>query len=136
MRSVLISFLTGGVVLSVISSCATAPTRPLAPGEVRLLSVDVPGSGSIKQFISFVANISFEANGKPEIKRACFNGVGEKPYCFDAMHVTFGWPSSFQVQLPGISNGSYSVECYAEYIRDGQTQKTNAIAAQIFVAAR
>lgn len=136
MRSILIAFLMAGVVLSVISSCAAVPTRPLAPGEVKLLSIDVRGGGSVKEYMPFVANISFEANGKPEIKRACFTGVGEKPYCFDAMYVTFGRPSSFQVQLPGISNGSYSVECYAEYIRDGQTQKTNAIAAQIFVAAR
>jgi hypothetical protein len=135
-KSILMAILVGGVVLPVVSSCATVPTRPLASGEVRLLSVDFRGGESIKAYISFMANIFFEAGGKPEIKKACFYWSGDGPHCFDAMYVTFGPQRTFQVQLPGLSTGSYSVECYAEYIRDGEAQKTNVISTQIFVAAR
>ena len=131
----MIVVLMGGVILSVVSSCATVPTRPLTPGEVRLLSIDFRGGRSQEAYISFVANISFEADGKPEIKKACFYWSGEGPDCFDMMYVTFGPQTTFQVQLPGMSAGSYTVRCYAEYIQDGETRKTNVIATQIFVAA-
>jgi hypothetical protein len=35
------------------------------------------------------------------------------------------------VYLPGLNIGSHRVECYAEYIRDGETRKTNVIFTQI-----
>jgi hypothetical protein len=35
------------------------------------------------------------------------------------------------VYLPGLSAGSHRVECYAEYIRDGETRKTNVVFTQI-----
>ena len=124
--------LLGGVVLLIASSCATVPREPLTSGEVRLLSMDVLGSG-IKGNSSFAVNIFFEAAGKPEIKRACFYGSGEGPYCFDVTYATFGAKRALQVQLPGIKPGLYRAECYAEYIRDGETRKTNVIATQILV---
>jgi hypothetical protein len=135
MKSALIVVLMGGVILSVVSSCATVPTRPLTPGEVRLLSIDFRGGRSQEAYTSFVANISFEADGKPEIKKACFYWSGEGPDCFDVMYVTLGPQKTFQVQHPGMSAGSYTVSCYAEYVQDGETRKTNVIATQIFVAA-
>ena len=39
--------------------------------------------------------------------------------------------NALQVYLPGVSVGSHRVECYAEYIRDGETRKTNVIFTQI-----
>jgi hypothetical protein len=132
MKSLLISVLMGVAVLLGIFSCATVPTEPLASGELRLLSMDVLGSG-IKGNSSFAVNIFFEAAGKPEIKRACFYGSGEGPYCFDVTYATFGAKRALQVQLPGIKPGSYRAECYAEYIRDGETRKTNVVFTQILV---
>jgi len=137
MRSILIAVLLSGVVLLIASSCATVPTKPLASGELRLLSMDVVGSGGVEADVSFAVNVFFETAGKPEIKRACFYESGEEPYCFDVSalsYVTLGTKRAFQVYLPGIRVGSHWVECYVEYIRDGETRKTNAIATQISAA--
>jgi hypothetical protein len=135
MRSILIPILLSGIVLLGVSSCATMPKEPLAPGEVRLLSMDVLGGG-IKGNSSFVINIFFEAAGTPEIKRTCFYGEGEGPFCFDVSeesYLTLGAKRALQVQIPGIKPGSYRAECYAEYIRDREIQKTNVITTQILV---
>ena len=133
MRTILIIILLGGVVLLGVSSCATVPKEPLASGEVRLLSIGVPGA-VISAIESFAVNVFFEAVGNPQIKRACFFESGEEPYCFDisdASYFTLGGKRAFQVYLPGPGVGSHRVECYAEYIRDGETRKTNVIFTQI-----
>ena len=133
MRTILIIILLGGIVLLRASSCATVPSGPLAPGEVRLLSIGVPGAG-IEANTSFAVNIFFEPVGNPQVKRACFSESGEEPYCFDVSDVsclTLGTKRAFQVYLPGVSVGSHRVECYAEYIRDGETRKTNVVFTQI-----
>ena len=133
MRSILITVLLSGVVLLIASSCATVPTKPLASGELRLLSMDVVGIG-VEANTSFPVNIFFEAAGHPEIKRACFYESAEEPYCFDVSLGTSGTKRFFQVYLPGMNVGLHTVECYAEYIRDGETRKTNVIATQISTA--
>jgi len=133
MRSILITVLLSGVVLLIASSCATLPKEPLASDEVRLLSIDVLGS-SIEANVSFPVRIFFEAAGEPEIKRACFYESGEGPYCFggsDISYYTYGKKRALQVYLPGLSAGSNRVECYAEYMRDGETGKTNVIVTNI-----
>jgi hypothetical protein len=132
LRSKLITILLSGIVLSVALSCAMVPKESLPKGEVRLLSMDVPGSG-IKGNSTFAVNIFFEAVGEPEIRKACFFGLGEELYCFDVAYATFGTKRFLQVQLPGIRPGSYRAECYAEYIRDGEVRKTNTITTQILV---
>jgi hypothetical protein len=137
MKSILMTVLIAGVILSVVSSCATVPTKPLGPGELRLLSIGVPGAG-IEAGTSFAVNIFFEAVGNPQIKRACFFESGEEPYCFDVSDVsyfTLGMKRAFQVYLPGVSVGSHRVECYAEYIQDGETRKTNVVFTQITAGA-
>jgi hypothetical protein len=137
LKSIQISVLISGVVLSVISSCATVPKEPLAPGEVRLLYIGVPGAG-LEAETSFAVNIFFETVGNPHIKRACFFESREKPYCFDVSDVsyfTLGAKRAFQVYLPGVSVGSHRVECFAEYIRDGETRKTNVVFTQISAGA-
>jgi hypothetical protein len=81
MRSILIAFLKVGVVILFAPSCATVPTEPLTSGELRLLSLHVPQRGDIKVNFPFVVNINFEADGKPEIRTACFSFSGDGPYC-------------------------------------------------------
>ena len=135
MRTILIIILLGGIVSLGVSSCATVPREPLASGEVRLLSIGVPGAG-IEEYTSFAVNIFFEAVGNPQIKRVCFFESGEAPYCLDVSSVsdfTLGSKRAFHVYLPGLSIGSHRVECYAEYIRDGETRKTNVVFIQISV---
>ena len=133
----LIVVLMGVVIMLLVFSCATVPKEPLASGEVRLLSIDVMGSG-IEAYVSFPVRIFFEAAGKPEIKRACFYESGEEPSCFDVSpysYLTLGTKRAFQVYLPAVNIGSHRVECYAEYIRDGETRKTNVVFTQILAGS-
>jgi hypothetical protein len=58
MRSILIAVLTMGAVLLEISSCATMP-KPLAPGELRLLSMLVSENKIINVNIPFEVNFNF-----------------------------------------------------------------------------
>ncbi len=132
MRSILIILLSGIVLLGA-SSCATVSKAPLASGEVRLLSMDVVGAG-VEANSSFAVNVFFEASGNPQLKRACFYESGEKPFCFDVSdrsYLTLGAKRAFQVYLPGINVGSHRMECYVEYIRDGEIQITNVVFTQI-----
>jgi hypothetical protein len=133
MKSPLIIFLIGGAVLSVFFSCATVPKEPLASGEVRLLSIDAVGAG-VKASSTFAVNVFYEAAGKPKFQRACFYESGEEPFCFDASDISYailGAKQAFQVYLPGLRTGSHRVECYVEYIQDGETRKTNVVFTQI-----
>ena len=133
----LMGVLIGVVILLLVFSCATVPKEPLASGEVRLLSMDVLGTG-LEANISFAVNIFFEAAGNPEIKRACFYESRREPYCSDVSDVsyfTLGTKRAFQVRLPGVGVGSHRVECYAEYIRDGETRKTNVVFTQIIASS-
>ena len=133
MRFMLISILLSGIVLIGASSCGTVSKAPLASGELRLLSMDVVGAG-VDANASFAVNVFFETAGNPKIKRACFYESGEKPSCFDisdASYMTFGTKRAFQVYLPGIGVGSHRMECYVEYTRGGETQRTNVVFTQI-----
>ena len=131
-RSMLISILSGGIFLLGTFSCATLPKGPLVPGEVRLLSIDVPGAG-IKANLSFTVNVFFDSVGEPAITKVCFYESEEDQHCFDPSYFVLGTKRALQVHMPGFNTGSHRVECYAQYIRDGQTRKTNVIATQILI---
>ena len=133
MGSIGVAALLSGIVLLGVSSCATMSKAPLAPGEVRLLSMDVVGAG-LEAYSSFAVNVFFQAAEDPKIKRACFYELRWGKYCSDiseASYFSLGTKRAFQVRLPGIGPGSHRVECYAEYIRDGMTRTTNVIFTQI-----
>ncbi len=132
MRSILIVMLVSGMVLLMGSSCATVPKEPLAPGEIRLLSMEVVGGG-IKGGSSFPVYVFFEGEGRVEITKACFYESEESQYCSAVSYTTLGTKKAFQVFLLGISTGSHRVECYAEYLRDGEIRRTNVIATQISI---
>ncbi len=132
MRSILTLMLVGGIVLSIGSSCATVQREPLAPGEVRLLSMEVVGSG-IKGGSAFSVDVFFEGGGRVEIRKACFYESKERQFCSDVALATLGTKRTFHVFLPGMPTGSYRVECYAEYIQNGQTRRTNVVATQISI---
>jgi hypothetical protein len=108
------------------------PKEPLAPGEIRLLSMEALGSG-IKEGAAFPVNVFFEGEGRVEIKRACFYESKERQYCSEVSYVTLGTKRAFQVYLPSTKAGSYRVECHAEYVRNGEIRKTNVIATQISI---
>ena len=133
MRPILLTILLSGIVLLGVSSCATVSKTPLATGELRLLSMDVVGAG-VEAGSSFAVNVFFEASGSPRIKRACIYESGEEPSCFEPSDISYailGTKRDFRVYLPGIGLGSHRVECYVEYVRDGETRKTNVVFTQI-----
>ena len=133
MRSIWIAVLIGGVVILSISSCATVSTEPFTPGELRLLSVHVPERGEIRVNFSFVVNINFEADGKPEIRTACFSFSGDGPYCYKVMDVNYGSPGTIKVQVRAKNSGLHALESYVYYLRDGKVQPTNVVGSQIRV---
>jgi len=132
MKSVLTTILMGGTILLVFS-CASVPTKPLAPGEMRLLSMQVPARDGAVADLLFEVKVTFEAEGKPEIKRGCFYWSGEGPYCFKVRDVTYGSPGSFSVWLRKDNPGPYILECYAHYVLNEEIRTTNAVRTQISV---
>jgi hypothetical protein len=125
-RNILITVLIGGFTMLVFS-CATVPTKPLAPGEVRLLSMLVPEKENVRLHLPFVVNISFAADGNPEIRSACFDFSGDGPHCFKVIDVDYGSPGMIKVQNRTGNAGLRRLECYVLYIRDGKIEPTNVV---------
>jgi hypothetical protein len=133
MRSNWIACLIGGAVILSISSCATVPSEPLASDELRLLSIHVPMKEDIKVNFPFVVNINFEANGRPEIRTACFSFSGDGPYCFKITDVNYGPLGTIKVQVRAKNSGLHALESYVYYIKDGKVQTTSTVSCQIRV---
>jgi hypothetical protein len=133
MRSILIAALAGGFFLLLASSCATVPTEPLTSGELRLLSIHAPERGDIRVNFPFVVDINFEADGKPEIRTACFYFSGDGPYCYKVTDVNYGSPGTIKVQVRAKSSGSHALESFVYYIREGKAQTTNVVDTHIRV---
>jgi len=134
MKIVLIAIVIGMAVLLGISSCATVPSGPLSEGEVRLLSMQVPEGGTLRLGMGYDINIIFEAEGSPEIKRACFSWSGDGPYCSKLNDVKYGLTRgnfTARITAPPLS-GSYYLECYAEYSRGKGTVRTNVLSSHVY----
>ena len=126
MRSISIAFLMMGAVLLEISSCATVP-KSLAPGELRLLSMLVPEKENIRLHVPFIVNISFEADGEPEIKGVCFYFADDGPHCFKVTDINYGLRGTIKVQIHTANPGARLLKGYVLYIRDGKIQSTNMV---------
>ena len=133
MKLILKAVLMNIAVLLVISSCATVP-KPLAPGELRLLSMHVPEDEKIKVNTPFGVIINFEADGEPEIRTACFYFSGDGPHCYKVTDVIYGSPGTIKIQIHTKDVGSSHLECYVGYIRDGKIQPTNVISTHFSIA--
>jgi hypothetical protein len=93
--------------------------------------MDIPHEGSIKRNLPFVVNIKFEADGKPEIKTACFNWSNDGPYCYKVANVDYGSPGTIRAEPLAKNSGSFVLETYVVYIRDRRTQRTKVIGTQV-----
>lgn len=133
MRSIWIAVLVGGVFILLASSCATVPTEPLASGELRLSGMHVSMKEDIKVNFPFAVNINFEADGKPEIRAACFSFSEDGPYCYKVMDVDYGSPGTIKVQVRAKNSGSQALETYIYYIKDEKVQPTNGVSCHIRV---
>jgi hypothetical protein len=132
MKSIFVFVSMSGVIL-LLFSCATVPNEPLAPGEVRLLRMDVPKEGDIRSGYLFTVNYNFEADGRPEMRRACFFWSGDGPYCSRVTKVTYGSPKTIQVDLIANMTGYYFLESYIQYVQDGKTRSTNVVSTHIYI---
>ena len=130
-KSIAIALLTMALGFSGISSCATVPNKPLVPGELRLLSVLVPEKEKIKLNVPFTVNLSFEADGKPEVRAACFTLSGDGPHCSKVTYVDYGSTGTIQVQIRTKNPGSRLLEGYVLYLRDGKVQPTNVVSTYL-----
>ncbi len=130
-KSIAIALLTMALGFSGISSCATVPNKPLVPGDLRLLSVLVPEKEKIKLNVPFTVNLSFEADGKPEVRAACFTLSGDGPHCSKVTYVDYGSPGTIQVQIRTKNPGSRLLEGYVLYLRDGKVQPTNVVSTYL-----
>lgn len=122
-----------GAIFLLLSSCATVPTEPLASGEMRLLSIEVPQKEDIRESLPFAVNIRFEADGEPEIVTACFFWSGGGPYCSKIAGVTYGSPGIIRMQLHPRSPGLIALDGYVVYRKDGKTETTNVISQRLRV---
>ena len=128
MKGVLTLILMAVAILLAISSCATVSKDPLGPGELRLLSMNVPENGNLKTDVPYWVIVNFQADGNPEIRRVCFSWSGDGPYCVwaKAKDVKYGSDAYVRVSIYG-RLGQNRLECYVEYVRDGRIRKTNTV---------
>ncbi len=143
MKLLLKAVLMNIAILLVISSWATITEGQVpyfnwtlgkespSEGELKLLSLDIPQTGNPSADVEYWATIKFDAGFKPEIRRACFNFSGGRQSCVDveAKDVTSG---HFRVPIH-IPVGSKRIDCYAEYIQDKKTRRTNTVTYYVII---
>ncbi|HSB07832.1 MAG TPA: hypothetical protein VLK23_21840 [Thermodesulfobacteriota bacterium] len=130
MKSMLIGVLSGAVMLLMVSSCATVPTEPPAPGEVRLLGVKFAEFGAIRQGLQYVVEIKFESDGQVDVTRACLYWDDHGPSCYNIMDMSHGTKTiRVGVQVP--APGRYVLKSYVQSIKDGRTLKSNVVQTSV-----
>jgi hypothetical protein len=132
MKPIFIGVLMAAAVLLGISSCATVPTEPLGEGELRLLRMEAPENGNLVLGLSYKFNISFEADGHPEIIRAVCFCSNNGPYINKVEDVKYGSEANFNVYLFACDRGSQSLECYVDYVRDGKRKRSNSVFSLVY----
>ena len=145
-KSVLTTVLISIGILLVISSWATITEgqegyfnwtlgeKPPSERELRLLSMDIPQSMDLSADVEHWAAIKFEADSKPEIRRVCFNFSGDRQVCVDVEAKDIRYGSHPYVRVPiHVPEGSKKIDCYAEYIREGKTRRTNTVTYYVIV---
>ena len=127
MKRLLALILLSVLILSGSSSCSL-----LRKGELRLLDMEIRDMGGLRANGQFWIRVSFEADGHPEIHRACFYWLGDGPYCVDVKDVEYGSFAYFDVPLYA-RYGSSVLQCYVEYLRGEKIERSNAVAHSVNV---
>jgi hypothetical protein len=128
MKGILAIILMSVAILLAISSCTM-----LRKGELKLLNMEIRESTRLRTNVQFWVRVNFEADGNPEIRRACFYWLGDGPYCVNVKDVEYGSFAYFDVPLEA-RYGSSILQCYVEYLRDERIERSNAVAYPINVA--
>jgi len=126
MKRILAPTLMSVAILLASSSCT------LKKGELRLLYMEIHAPARILTNTQFWIRVNFEAEGNPEIRRACFYWYGDGPYCVNVKHVEYGSFAYFDIPL-NARYGSSVLQCYVEYLRDGRIERSNAVAYRVNV---
>jgi hypothetical protein len=166
----------GRVLLAVIVlstamiSCAQLPFRPLHPGEMRLVRIEVPES--MEEGMKYEAVLTMRTDTPPAIRQACFRFLAEvpsvahssmywynyeassdepigsarsrwldegpyrdfsNPLCVGGDQIRVIGPDRVSVgfQAKGIKPTFNALECYVEYVVNGQLKETNRVVARI-----
>jgi len=128
MKRILAPILMSVVILLGSSACA------VKKGELRLLDMQIYEPARLLTNVQFWIRVNFEADGNPEIRRACFYWYGDGPYCVnvDVKNVVYGSFAYFDVPLVPRYGGSV-LQCYVEYLRDERIERSNAVARRVNV---
>ena len=128
MKRVLALVLMSVAILLASSSCA------LKKGELRLLDMEVHDAANLRTNVQFWVRVNFEADGQPEIRRACFYWTGDGPHCVPVpvKDILYGSVAYFEVPLSA-RFGTNSLQCYVEYLRDEKVERSNTVASSIEV---
>jgi hypothetical protein len=130
MKRVLAFILISITLLLAVSSCTM-----VKKGELRLLNnMEILDPERLRTNVQFWVRVYFEAEGQPEIRRACFYWTGDGPHCVPVpvKDIVYGSVAYFEVPLSA-RFGTNSLQCYVEYLRDEKTERSNAISSSIEV---
>ncbi len=131
MKSILIGVLIGVAVLLGISACATVPTESLGEGELRLLKMRLSEMSHLKLGYPYKFNISFEADGHPEIIRAVCFCSGNGPYPFRVEGVTYGSEANFNLYLYACQPEAQVMKCSVDYVRKEKRTRSNFVSLSV-----
>jgi len=126
MKSILIGVLMGVVMLSMVSSCATVPTEPPAPGEVRLLGVRFADFSAIRKMLQYVVEIKFECDGEVDVRQACFYWDDRGPYCSNIMDITYG-TRTIRAVIGTPAPGQYVLKSFVRFVKEGKELRSNTV---------
>ncbi len=124
MKRILAAILMSVALFLASSSCT------LKKGELRLLYMEIHEPGRLLTSTQFWVRVNFEADGHPEIRRACFYWFGDGPYCVNVENVEYGSFAYFDVPLDA-RYGSSVLQCYVEYLRNEKIERSNAVACPV-----
>ena len=126
MKRILAPILMSVAILLASSSCT------LKKGELRLLDMEIHNPTRILTNAQFWIRVNFEADGNPEIRKACFYWFGDGPYCVNVKDVEYGSFAYFDVPLVA-RYGQSVLQCYVEYLRDERIERSNTVAHRVNV---
>jgi hypothetical protein len=127
MKLILAPILMGVAILLAVSSCTM-----VKKGELRLLDMEIRDRARLRTNVQFWVRVNFEADGQPEIRRACFFWGGDGPHCVHVKDVVYGSVAYFEVPLYA-RYGSSILQCYVEYLRDEKIHRSNAVSYSVNV---
>ena len=125
----------GLILMSIVLPLAISSCTMVKKGELRLLNnMEILDPERLRTNVQFWIRVYFEADGQPEIRRACFYWTGDGPHCVPVpvKDIVYGSVAYFEVPLIA-RFGTSDLQCYVEYLRDEKIERSNTVATSIEV---